>query len=224
MIWLIYVALTIANFYFLDWTHFGFNASLAAILGLVFLSQTVRNMYRQIRASMIPSLFINYFMATLLTSGFVFYLVMIHNTAIFTIIDGFNFRDTRAQEYSHSLFVDSTWQNHFVRPFPIVNELVRTKLAGRRLWFLPYASGYYYYNDLDNPTSFDLMPLNHLTAVDEQRLRDELSASVDAVVFLPATWKKFDQTGSIMTWIRGVFPYRQDFSNGEIRVFSRQPL
>ncbi|MFH1236303.1 MAG: hypothetical protein V1685_05200 [Parcubacteria group bacterium] len=118
--------------------------------------------------------------------------------------------------------------NHYKTPalvdeYATVSQLATTTLAGKHVFFLPYAPGFYYFLGLRNVTSFDFMVTDTIPPAYFEKFKKELE-NIDAVVFLLTSWQSFDTQGAIMQMIRESFLHHQELLQGRVQVFSRTPL
>jgi|GEM_PF-3091936 len=108
------------------------------------------------------------------------------------------------------------------RQLPVMDEILRTRLAGQRVFFFPFAPGYYYFYKKDNPTSYDLFPSSSPPRADEEKLKQELSSNTDALVYIKNGWLGFKEESELMRWMRENFPQTTELLGGEIVVMSKK--
>lgn len=119
-----------------------------------------------------------------------------------------------------SLLYQTNWGLKIDQEFPAVAQLLKSSLANQKVFFLPYAPGYYYFNGRDNPTSFDYVATNNQPVRDFEKLKRELE-NVDAVVYIPSSWWGFSSQGRVMTYIKDRFPLQQNYPEDSIQVFRK---
>ena len=102
----------------------------------------------------------------------------------------------------------------------IIDRLLRTTLAGRRVFFFPYMPGYYYFYNVTNPTAYDILPSAQPPQGDVEKLKRELLENADALVYINS-WPDFAMDSALMDWMREKFPVVTVLSYGRIQVYEK---
>lgn len=106
----------------------------------------------------------------------------------------------------------------------IIDHLLSTTLVGKRVFFYPYLPGYYYFYKKTNPTSYDVLPSSQPPEKDKEKLKQELLANADVLVFIQSSWSTFNAKSELMDWMRKNFPQSASFLNGRIQLYSKNPI
>lgn len=117
--------------------------------------------------------------------------------------------------------IDFNKQNPLVKELPILNELLKNSLAKQRLFFFPYAPGYYYFYKIENPSSYDILPSPYLPPADLEKLKNELLSNADKLIFIPKSWPGFDVDSELMQWMIQNFPKEELIDNSDIKIYSK---
>ncbi len=117
--------------------------------------------------------------------------------------------------------IDPNKQSPLVKELATLDELLKNSLAKQRLFFFPYAPGYYYFYKIENPSSYDILPSPYLPQADLDKLKNELLTHADKLIFIPKSWPRFDTNSELMQWMLQNFPKEEIIASGDIKIYSK---
>jgi len=123
-----------------------------------------------------------------------------------------------------TLSLNSQWRTPLIEELPVIQQLLSTSLANKRVFFFPFTPGYYYFFQRQNPTRLDLLLANHLPGNEQELFLTDLHVNTDVVVYLPRTWSGFSPNGPLMAHMQKEFPVATRFLDGNVIVLSKTPL